>query len=192
MITSFEDIERRLHRWARDHGIEVQDVELPAGTAGQFNGVNIRMNTTFSSEERVYYLAHALGSIAIWSLHKDTVQAMFAELRAAKESLARERLLHAIDSFRDFEINSSEYAVWLLRELDSEWCIATYTNFMRADLESMIIFHTTDRAPVWSEFFGTWNREVREGKRQVRVFSERAVPEFRAVRIEQQEILQAQ
>jgi hypothetical protein len=119
---------------------------------------------------------------------------MFDELRAAKkerdtDSAGFER---AIERYRAFEIESSEFAVWLLAELGNADVIASYTNFMRADLESLTQFHHTGEAPVWREFFARWNDEVAQRPRQVPPFAPKPIPSFVPRRVEKQEILQKQ
>ena len=56
----------------------------------------------------------------------------------------------------------------------------------------MTEFHTSGNAPVWREFFNRWNKEVRIGERNVAPFRDREAPNFHAVSIEKQEILQQQ
>jgi hypothetical protein len=178
--------------WASAKGITVKDVALPAGKAGQFNGVSVTMNEAFDLEERTWYLVHALGSIAIWSLDRRAVQRMFDDLRDAKQSHDAGRLEKMIANYRDFEIRSSEHAVWLLDRLDAASVIDAYTNFMRADLESMTELHRTGKAPVWRQFFRRWNEQVRAGNWQVVPFYPRVIPDFHPIQIQNQEILQQQ
>jgi hypothetical protein len=101
-----------------DRGVAVRQRPLRADQAGEFDGVSVTLNADYGAEELTYYLAHALGSIARWSLSRPAVQAMFDELRAAKgdksDTARRER---AIAAYCAFEIESSEFAVWLLQEL---------------------------------------------------------------------------
>ncbi len=162
--------------------------------AGAFDGVSVTLNSAYGSEELTYYLAHALGSIARWSLSRAAVQGMFDELRAAKADRPPDvmRLERAIDGYRAFEIESSEFAVWLLAELGHGGAVASYTNFMRADLEALTEFHRTGRAPVWRDFYSRWNEEVAAGRRQVPPFHAKPIPPFTPAAIEKQEILQKQ
>ena len=167
---------------------------MRAGKAGEFDGVSITMNSDYSAEERVYYMVHALGSIVPWSLSRDAVQRLFDELRDAKKTKHEqpERFEAAIQRYRDFETESSKYAVWLLTKLGYGNVVASYSNFMRADLDSMTQFHRTGQAPVWRTFFEKWNRDVATGRRHIELFSPKPIPHFQPVKTENQEILQRQ
>jgi hypothetical protein len=193
MIATFAQIYEAVAAWAAEHGIEVSDSSLPQGQAGEFEGVIVSMNRTYKPEERAYYLCHALGSIVLWSIGRP-VQAMFDRLREANENKQKDSaaLERAIADYRAFEIESSELAIGLLGELGFPEAIGPYSNFMRADLESMTEFHRRGHAPVWRTFFSRWNEEVRRGDRQVEPFRAKPIPPFRPLRIERQEILQRQ
>jgi len=194
MSVAFPRIYQAISNWARMQGIKVQDEHLPAGKAGEFNGLTVTMNRTYEAEERAYYLIHALGSIVLWSLDKRGVQAMFDELRTAKEIKAADaaRFERAILGYRAFEIGSSEFAVWLLAERRFPEVIAPYTNFMRADLEAMTRFHREGIAPVWHLFFSHWNEEVACSRAEIDPFQPKSIPWFQPAEIEKQEILQQQ
>src|SRR5205085_1466869 len=155
---------------------------------------SVTMNEAYEAEERLYYLIHALGSIVRWSLSRDAVQDTFDELRAAKETRASDpdRLEAAIGHYRAFEIESSQFAVWLLAELGHAAVVPAYENFLHADLEALTAFHRHGRAPVWRDFFARWNEEVRAGVREVLPFDPKPIPPFTPVRLEKQEILQKQ
>jgi hypothetical protein len=192
MQTNFNTIYQKVRDWAEDHGVHVLERQLPHGKAGEFNGVSITMNGDYEAEEIVYYLVHALGSIIRWSLSRSDIQAMFDELRAAKKEGVPTRLEQAIEPYRAFEIESSEFAVWLLYDLGYSEIVANYTNFMRADLEALTQFHRTGKAPVWRTFFSQWNEDVAAGRRQVPAFQAKPIPIFVPQKIENQEILQEQ
>lgn len=194
MISAFEQVYQDIREWAETRGIRVREKQLAPGKAGEFDGVSATMNSSYDWEELAYYLVHALGSIVRWSLSRDAVQAMFDELRDAKEEKETDpsRLERSIDRYRAFEIESSEFAVWLLAELGHPAVASTYTNFMRADLEALTEFHRRGRAPVWRDFFARWNDEVARGQRQVEPFRPKPLPPFSPLRIENQEILQEQ
>ena len=154
MIIAYENVYQRIRDWAELQGIQVRESQMPAGNAGEFNGLSVTMNSTYDPQERAYYLIHALGSMVRWSLDKVAVQGMFDELSAAKNHKADlDRLEAAIVRYRAFEAESSAFAVWLLAELGCPDAVPSYTNFMRADLESMTEFHRHGRAPVWRIFF---------------------------------------
>jgi hypothetical protein len=185
----FDDVQA----WAEAHGIDVRLQPLKPEQAGVFDGMSATLNSEFGVEEQTYYLAHALGSIVRWSLSRDAVQAMFDELRAAKAVGAdAARLNRAIDAYRAFEVESSEFAVWLLTNLGHGYAVPPYTNFIRADLEALTEFHRTAQAPVWHDFFSRWNKEVVSGHRHVEPFRPQPIPVFTPVVIEKQEIVQKQ
>ena len=193
MSLDFDRVYHDVCAWADAHGISVRQQSLQANKAGEFNGVSALMNSEYSAEERTYYLVHALGSMVRWFKSKAEIQAMFNELRdAKKDKTDTVRLERAIEHYRAFEIESSEFAVWLLENLGHAQVVASYTNFMRADLEALTLFHRTGKAPGWREFFTHWNEEVAQGQRQVPPFAPKPIPPFTPVRIEKQEILQEQ
>ncbi len=194
MAVNFDRINQDVCTWADLHGIHVTEQKLPAGKAGEFDGVTATMNNAYSAEERVYYLTHALGSMVRWALSQETVQALFDELRAAKKQKVSDigRLERAIAAYRAFEIESSEFAVWLLLQLGHSSVVPSYTNFLRADLEALTEFHRHGKAPVWWHFFSRWNEEVSQGRRQVEPFIPKPIPPFTPVKTEKQEILQKQ
>lgn len=194
MTTIFDQVYRDVESWAQAHGIRISHDKLKREKVGAFDGVSATMNSDYGSEERTYYLTHALGSIVRWSLSRPAVQEMFDELRAAKKNQGAEpeRLERAIERYRAFEVESSEFAVWLLAELGHSSVIPSYTSFMRADLEALSEFHRRGHAPVWRDFFSRWNEEVACGRRRVEPYRPKAIPSFSPVRIENQEILQEQ
>jgi hypothetical protein len=172
-------------------GVRVSQRPLKRELVGVFDGVSVTLNSDYGPEELTFYLAHTVGSIARWSLSGDVVQAMFDELRDAKAGRAdAARLERAIAAYRAFETESSEFAVWLLDELEHGALVSAYTNFMRADLEAMTEYHRNGTAPVWDDFFARWNEAVAAGLRKVPGFEPNTLPEFTPVRIENQEILQ--
>jgi hypothetical protein len=172
-------------------GVRVSQRPLKRDLVGIFDGVSVTLNSDYGPEELTFYLAHTLGSIARWSLSRDTVQAMFDELRDAKADRSdTARLERAIAAYRAFETESSEFAVWLLNELGQGALMSAYTNFMRADLEAMTEYHRNGTAPVWDDFLARWNEAVAAGLRKVPAFQPKKLPQFRPVRMENQEILQ--
>src|SRR4051794_35780827 len=171
MTDSFERTYQAGRHWAASRGIAIREERLKADKAGEFDGLAVTLNAAYGAEERTYYLVHALGSIVRWSRSRPAVQQMFDELRAAKEHRDDAgRLERAIERYRTFEVESSEFAVWLLAELGHGDVVPAYTNFMRADLEALTEFHRTGRAPVWRDFFARWNEEVARGVRTVPAF----------------------
>src|SRR5947208_2059353 len=117
-MVEYTQLLSELCNWAGEHDIRVREEVLKPHQAGTFDGVSVTLNHDYPAEERVYYLVHSLGSIVRWSLSKDAVQAMFDELRSAKENRDdRARLEVAIQAYRAFETESSEFAVGLLTDL---------------------------------------------------------------------------
>jgi hypothetical protein len=133
---NFESIHADVCRWAEAHGLSVRQARLEAKKAGDFDGLSVTMNASYTAEERTYHLVHALGSIVRWSMSYVQVRELFQELRDAKSTPDNAiRVESAIDRYRAFEIESSEFAVWLLGERGKSDVVPTYTNFMRADLK---------------------------------------------------------
>lgn len=188
----FAEAVRRLRQRAEEHGVRVKTERLGPDTPGTFDGPSITLNEAYTPDESYYYLAHALGSIVRWSLDPDTWRAMFEELDAAKANRGAdaERLERAVERYRAYEDGASEYAVWLLQDLDMGALVPHYTNFGRADVESMAEYHRTGRQPAWHEFFARWNEEVARGERPVRPYTPRPVPPFRPAPMRPQTIQQ--
>jgi hypothetical protein len=161
-------------------------------TAGKFDGLSITINPDHDLEARCFYLAHSFGSIVEWSLEYRDVSRLFGELREAKKSRDREpeRFEHALDRFSTFENVASEYAVWLLADIGEQEVVGRYTEFFRADLESMRIYHREGVAPPWPAFFADWKASVARGDRTVMRYTPRPVPPFTPVLIQEQEVVQ--
>ena len=189
-----QEVEQALANWSKRHGVEFRRQRFAASKAGEFDGTTLTLNSTYSPCDRLYYGVHALGSIVIWSRDPATVQGLFDELRDAKKHRSEDpkRLAAAIERYRKFETESSEYAVWILEHISAGSEIAGYSNQMRADLEALTQFHEIGTSPVWDEFFTRWNREVASGERSVPAFEMKAVECFQAKTIEKQEILRRQ
>jgi hypothetical protein len=194
MTIAFESIYDDVRGWAEDHHVRVTERTMPRNRAGEFDGLAVVLNSIYEPEERLYYLIHAIGSIVRWSFNKSDVLAMFDELDVAKKNKQADskRLDQALDRYRGFESESSAFAMWLFAQLGHFDAIPPYTNFMRADLESMTEFHRNGQAPVWRDFFARWNEDVACGRRKVTPFHSKTIPPFRPVQIEKQEVLQQQ
>jgi hypothetical protein len=194
MTLDFSQTYEAVRDWATARGITVQESDWSANKAGEFDGISVTMNARYTAEERTIYLAHALGSMVRWSLSLPQVQEMFNELRAAKKEKDSDpkRLEQAIAKYQAFEIESSEFAVWLLARLGHSHVIPHFTNFMRADLEALTQFHRSGRAPIWRDFFAEWNEQVNQGRRSIQPFAAKSIPAFHPKSIEKQEILQQQ
>jgi hypothetical protein len=190
----FERTYEKVRDWANSRGIQVREASLAANKAGKFDGKSVSMNSAFSAEERLYYLAHSLGSIVRWSLSREHVQHMFDELRDAKKNKEKDpaRLERALADYQAFETESSRFAVQLLKDLEAADVLPAYTNFMRADLAALTIYHRRGEAPVWRDFFAGWNAEVASGRISILQFRAKRIPAFTPIPIETQEILQKQ
>jgi hypothetical protein len=188
----YEPMIRAVVKWCEAHGIRVQEGSLAADKVGEFTGRHVLMNRDFEPADRLFYLTHAIGSIVLWSRDRQKSQQVFTELRDAKKSRESQsdRLERAIERFRLFEIQASELAVWLLDECRCPDAISCYTNYMRADLEAMTVFHRTGTAPMWHNFFRKWNAEVSAGKRRVEAFQAKPIPPLQPIEFEKQEIMQ--
>jgi hypothetical protein len=166
---------------------------MPADTVATFDGLSIALNRANDPLWSSYYLVHSFGSIAGWARDRTGVQKMFDELRAAKGDRERDpgRLEAALVPFRAFETASSEYAVWVWRQADAQDVVADFSEFFRADLEAITIFHRTGRLPAWKPFLAEWHRTIESGQRRPSPFAARPIEGFRPVPIDLQEVKQA-
>lgn len=189
---SFHNLFGALAGYAESYGVGLCLKRMDEETPGEFDGLTITINPVHDLESRCYYLAHSVGSIVEWSLHFDGSKAVFDELRAARAARDRDRgrFERALQRFCGFEERASEYAVWVLTALGYHGVISTYTEFFRADIESMMIRHRQGAAPPWNEFFMEWKARVARGEEPLTPYQPRAVPPFRPVRIEKQEVVQ--
>jgi hypothetical protein len=80
--------------------------------------------------------------------------------------------------------------VEVLAEMSAAEWTADYSEFFRADLEAITIFHRTGTLPVWREFLAAWHQDLRDGRRARRPFAPRPLPAFHPVRIDQQVVKQ--
>lgn len=184
----YEDLDTR----ARDYHIIISQAQLDDDVPGKFDGPTITQNEQYDPLEKCFYLAHSIGSIAEWSLHREHTGEIYRELRAAKKSKQQDpkRLERAVADYLAFEQKTWEFAVWILEDSGHADLIPAFTNFGRADLESMRIFHTTGKLPIWRDFFTEWNSEVQRGRRKIEPFAARPIPAFEPIAIPQQEIVQ--
>lgn len=192
MPTDIEALYADLVKRAPRYGIITKETALADDVPGEFDGPTITLNKDYDAAERAFYLAHAIGSIAEWSIHPDNANEIFQDLRRAKQTKRSDakRLERALAAYLSFENRTWEFAAWLLQDFAHERFAADFSNFARADMEAMRVFHTTGKAPVWREFFATWNEEVRNGAREVTPLVPRPIPSFRARKIPKQEIVQ--
>jgi hypothetical protein len=192
MPSDVENLYGDLVNRATRYGITAWQADLDDEVPGEFDGPTIKLNNDYDAAERAFYLAHSIGSIAMWSIHPDRSHQVFRELRQAKREKASDvtRLGRALTAYLSFENTTWEFAVWLSEDIGHERFVPAFTNFGRADMEAMRVFHTTGKAPVWREFFAAWNEQVCQGARSVTPFARRPIPEFQAIRIPKQEIVQ--
>jgi hypothetical protein len=181
-----------LTTYIEGHGIAVREQAMDAEVPGEFDGLTITVNTVHPLDARCYYLAHSFGSIVAWSLDLEGAHAVFRELRGSKSTRISDpdRFERALKRFCDFEELASEYAVWVLAAIGHQNVVPPYTEFFRADAESMTMLHRDGTAPPWSEFFAAWKRRVASGEQRVAPYLPRPVPPFRPVRIEKQQVVQ--
>jgi hypothetical protein len=192
MPATVERLYEELARRAQEYGIAVEQAELPEDVPGKFDGPTITLNKHYDATERAFYLAHSIGSIAEWSLQAEQSNQVMQELRQAKRARKGDsaRFDRALGAYLAFETRTWERAVWLFNDTRNEEFIDAFSNFGRADLESMRIFHTSGKAPVWRDFFKAWNEQVARGQKTVTSFARRPIPDFHAIKIPEQEIVQ--
>lgn len=165
---------------------------MRADTPAVFDGLTVVLNDGHDLTELACYLVHSFGSIAGWSLETARVKEVFEELRASKEVKDSEpaRFERALADFRRFEEASAEFAVGVLEATGDGALTPEVSEFFRADLEAITLFHRTGALPVWKEFLSAWRRDVAEGRRPAHPFQPRLAPPFTPVRIERQEVKQ--
>lgn len=190
-VKAFGELFTRLTDRAGGYGVQVREGELRPETPAVFDGPTVTVDPTCEAGARCFYLAHALGSIAQWSTDATAARVVYDGLRDAKEARQEQprRFEPALADYLAFEERSSELAVWLLTDLGRGWAVPDYTLFFRADLAAMEEFHRTGVAPVWNDFYPAFAASAGRGEVPVRPFAPRPVPPFRAVRIEQQEVV---
>jgi hypothetical protein len=178
---------------ARIQGCGVRVVARPLGleTTGVFDGLSVTTNTSYDPETRCHNIAHSFGHIVQWSLDYPGQQQLYDDLHAAKAHKAADpgALERALQRFRAYEEEASQYATWLLADSGNPDAVAAFTNFARADIEAIVAFHRDGVAPVWREFFHRWNSEREAGKCRVQPFEPKAIPPFSPRRIEPQEVI---
>ena len=182
----------RLEAHVQSTGVSVGWRRMKPDTPAIFDGLSIVLNDDHELGEITYYLVHSLGSIVGWSVDTPRVKQLFEELRASKETkdVEPERFERALATFRRFEEASSEIGVGILDRTGLGSLADDFSEFFRADLEAITIFHRTGILPIWSEFFAAWHRDLAEGRREPRPFAARETPAFTPVKIEVQEVKQ--
>ena len=182
----------RLESDVQSTGVAVRWRRMKPDTPAIFDGLSIVLNDEHDLGETAYYLVHSLGSIVGWSVETARVAQLFEELRASKatQDAEPERFERALATFRAFEEASSEIGVGILHRTGLAALAADFSEFFRADLEAITIFHRTGALPIWSEFLAAWHRDLAEGRREPRPFAARETPSFTPVKIDEQEVKQ--
>lgn len=191
MAEDFERLYADLVDRAAEYGVRVESRSLPAETPAAFDGPIVALDPGYDLASRCYYLAHALGSTAQWSINTASSRAVFSELHAAEVVRAIDpgRFDRAVAAHLAFEERSSGHAVWLLADTGHAVAVPGYTVFFRADLTAVAELHRTGEAPVWREFFPAWKDRVARGELKIQPFVPRPVPIFRAVPIPTQDVI---
>ena len=192
MSSSSEALFASISEHVRSHGIQVVQKPLGSERPATFDGLSITLNPAFDLQTRSFYLVHSFGSIVIWSLDSRGTQFVFDELRESKKHKSTNpvRFAEALEHFRRFEEASSELAVGVLVDSGHAWVVPAYTNYFRADIASMLIFHKQGAAPVWEEFFADWNRSVASREKKLIPFQAKSVRGFTPILIPLQEVIQ--
>ena len=148
MDAEVERLYKDLVKCAKRFGISVVQADLDAEVPGEFDGPTITLNHNYDAVERAFYLAHSIGSIAEWSLYPDRSHKVMGDLQEAKKggrAGGRGPLKRALAAYLSFENRTWEFAVWLLEDAGHKGFLAAFTNFGRADMEAMQLFHTTGK-----------------------------------------------
>jgi hypothetical protein len=182
----------RLEAHVRSTGVAVGWRRMKPDTPAIFDGLSIVLNDDHALGETAYYLVHSLGSIVGWSVDTARVKHLFEELRASKATKDAEpdRFERALAAFRAFEEASSAIGVGILHRTGLAELAADFSEFFRADLEAISLFHRTGALPIWSEFLAAWHRDLAAGRREPRPFAARETPPFTPVKIDEQEVKQ--
>jgi hypothetical protein len=181
----------RLKARIESRGVVVFAQRLVLEVTGVFDGLSITTNTAYDLETRCYNIAHSFGHIAQWCLDYARFQQLYDDLHAAKANKHADpaALERALQRFRTYEEEASQYAAWLLLDTDNSDILARFTNFARADIEAIVAFHRDGRAPVWHRLFDDWNAKVARGEQELRSFEPRPIPAFKPLHIEPQEVI---
>ncbi len=192
MMVDWANVCERLTARIEACGVRVLARPLGFETTGIFDGLSITTNTSYDLETRCHNIAHSFGHIAQWSLDYPARQRLYDDLHAAKANKAADpaTLEQVLLRFRAYEEEASAYAAWLLADTGNRAALPAFTNFARADIETIVAFHRDGMAPIWHEFFEGWNRDVTAGRRQVQPFEPKPIPPFAPRTIEPQEVIQ--
>jgi hypothetical protein len=191
-MVDWADVWERLAARIEASGVRVLAQPLGFETTGIFDGLSITTNTFCDLQTRCHNIAHSFGHIAQWGLDYAAQQRLYDDLHAAKANQAGDAaaLERALLRFRGYEEEASGYAAWLLSDCGNRDALPAFTNFARADIETIVGFHRDGTAPIWHEFFDAWNRDVAAGRRQVLPFDPKPIPPFAPRFIQPQEVIQ--
>jgi hypothetical protein len=181
----------RLKERIESFGVAVLTSRLGLETTGVFDGLSITTNTAYDLETRCYNIAHSFGHLAQWSLDYPGCRRLYEKLHAAKANKSADpaALGRALQAFRRYEEEASQYATWLLLNTDNALAVPTFTNFARADIEAIVAFHRDDVAPVWHSFFADWNAKIARRELELLPFEPKPVSPFTPVPIAPQEVI---
>jgi hypothetical protein len=173
-------------------GIRTAIQPLPPDTPMRFDGLSMTLRESHDPGELLYYLAHSLGSCAGWALDYSGVKGIFDELRSAKEGdgSGSPRFRRALMAFRQFEEVSASYGAWALSENGGAELVDDYSEFFRADLEAITMFHRTGELPAWRGFLASWHEAIAAGTQSRHPFPIRVIPPFVPRLIDVQEVKQ--
>jgi hypothetical protein len=173
-------------------GIRVDARQLGFETTGIFDGLSITTNSDYDAETACHNLVHSVGHIAQWSIDHARFQDLYDELYAAKAGKDADpaALERALDRFREYEEEASQFAAWLLLDVGHAEALPAFTCFARADIEAIVGFHRNGLAPIWHTFFTDWNARIARGELQLQPFEPKAIPAFTPLAITPQEVIQ--
>ena len=191
-MTDWAIVFQCLKRRVESFGVAVVVHPLALDTTGVFDGLTIITNARYDLETRCYNTAHSFGHIVQWSLEYARFQELYEQLHAAKaDKLCRADVLErALGEFRRYEEEASEYAAWLLAQVDAR-ILRSFTVFARADIEAIVTFHREGFAPCWQPFFDSWKRRVERGEITAPPFQRKPIPAFEPVAIPVQEVIRS-
>jgi hypothetical protein len=183
---------RRLKHRIEASGVSVKSKRLGPETTGVFDGLGIVTNSLCDIETQCHNMVHAFGHVAQWSLETARCRELYETLYAAKDRKREDRpaLERALEAFRLYEEQASEYAAWLLIYTGNATALESFTRFARADIEAIVIYHRDGVPPIWSEFFTAWQARAARGEIAVNDFVPRPIPPFTPRPIEPQEVVQ--
>jgi len=192
LTMSWSIVYERLKARIESFGIAIIARRLALETTGIFDGLSITTNTAYDLETCCYNIAHSLGHIVQWSVDYSRCQALYNQLRIAKTNkFADPECLHrALERFRQYEEEASQYATWLMMDTGNAGAIPAFINFSRADIEAIVAFHRDGAAPIWHLFFADWNAKVAHKELVAPAFGAKRIPRFTPVQIAAQEVIQ--